>query len=86
MIIIGILILFIPGFAVSWLFFDKCQIDWLERVALSFALSVSIVPLLMFYANLMGVPINKLTVISTVILILCLSGLGLLIKHVLKKS
>jgi uncharacterized membrane protein len=85
MIIVGILLLFIPGLAISWLFFEKHQIDWLERIALSFVLSVSVVPLLLFYVNLVGIPINQLTVISTVVLIMCFVGFGLIIKHAIKK-
>ncbi|MDO8460602.1 MAG: DUF1616 domain-containing protein [Nanoarchaeota archaeon] len=37
---------------------DKVAIDWIERVALSFALSIAIVPLVVFYLNLIGVKIN----------------------------
>lgn len=51
-------VLFLPGLAVSFLFFDRGKIDILERIALSFALSISIVPLLTFYANLLGAKIN----------------------------
>ncbi|MEI6775120.1 MAG: DUF1616 domain-containing protein [bacterium] len=34
-------------------FFGKKEIDRLERFALSFALSISVVPLLTFYINLL---------------------------------
>lgn len=42
-------ILFLPGFAWSFVFFS--EIDWVERVALSFGLSIAIVPLAVFWLN-----------------------------------
>jgi hypothetical protein len=41
----AIYIFFIPGFVISFLFFARGAIEIIERVALSFALSVAIVPL-----------------------------------------
>jgi uncharacterized membrane protein len=58
--------LFLPGFFVSFLFFARGSIDVIERVALSFALSVAIVPLLVFYLNLLGIKIRTWTVIAEV--------------------
>jgi uncharacterized membrane protein len=58
--------LFLPGFFVSFLFFARGTIDVIERVALSFALSVAIVPLLVFYLNLLGIKIRTWTVIAEV--------------------
>ncbi len=37
---------------------DGKAIDWIERIALSFALSIAVVPLVMFYLNFVGVKIN----------------------------
>ncbi len=54
------LVLFLPGYTMSFLFFK--EIDLIERIALSFALSIAVVPLLMFYINLVGVKINTLNV------------------------
>ena len=39
---------------------EKGSIDWLERIALSFALSIAIVPLVIFYLNLAGLRITAL--------------------------
>ena len=52
-VIIGLpLVLFIPGFALSYAFFPKKKnIDMLERIALSFGLSVAIIPLTVFFMN-----------------------------------
>jgi len=52
--------LFLPGFVLSFLFFKYSEIDWIERIALSFALSIAIVPLAVFYLNLIGIKINLL--------------------------
>ncbi|MDP2395551.1 MAG: DUF1616 domain-containing protein [bacterium] len=48
----SIFILFLPGYILTMTFFDEKEIDFLERFALSFALSISVVPLLSFYFNL----------------------------------
>lgn len=66
-----IFVLFLPGFVISYIFFPKTRefdsenkeekgIDWIERIALSFALSIAIVPLAVFYLNLIGIKINLL--------------------------
>lgn len=68
----SIFILFLPGLYLSMVFFHKDEIDMLERCALSFALSISIVPLLMFYVNLLGMPIQALSVYAvTLMVIVC---------------
>ncbi|MCD4759901.1 DUF1616 domain-containing protein [archaeon] len=57
-------VLFLPGYIISFIFFKK--IDIIERIALSFALSIAIVPLIIFYLNLLGMKINLLTSILTI--------------------
>lgn len=55
-------------------FFDKKEVDFLERMTLSFALSLSVVPLLVFYASYIGMKISALNVFAVVfhfILALC---------------
>jgi len=55
----SIFILFLPGFAWSFVFFKKGKIDLIERIALSFGLSIALVPLTVFYLNyLLKVKIN----------------------------
>ncbi|MFA5173550.1 MAG: DUF1616 domain-containing protein [Candidatus Pacearchaeota archaeon] len=70
----SIYVLFIPGFVISYIFFAKDKIDWIERIALSFALSIAIVPLAVFYLNLIGIKINllnsSLTILSIIIIVL----------------
>ena len=81
-------VLFLPGFVISYLFFpktcdfdsmneEKGQIDWIERAALSFALSIAIVPLAVFYLNLIGVRINLINS-SSIILGIIIISLGIL--------
>ncbi len=71
-IILGsIFVLFIPGFAWTFIFFGRDKIDAVERIALSFGLSIAMVPLIIFYTgNLLGV---KVTFINSVIEILLLT-------------
>jgi uncharacterized membrane protein len=49
------------------------SIDIIERIALSFALSISIVPLVVFYFNLIGVKINLLNTFFTILAIILVS-------------
>jgi len=55
-------ILCCPGLALTYVAFGSKGIDWLERVALSLALSISVVSLMVFYFSKMGIPINSLNV------------------------
>ncbi len=84
----SIYVLFIPGFILSYIFFphtkefeskeeNKKSIDWIERIALSFALSIAIVPLAVFYLNLIGVKINALNSFLTILGIIVIA-LGIL--------
>ena len=70
MIFGSIFILFIPGYFLTLSFFNDNEIDLLERFALSFALSISVVPLMSFYLNLIWLKINELSVYLIVILII----------------
>ncbi len=82
----SIYVLFLPGFIISYIFFPKTgsldnknekdsgSIDWLERIALSFALSIAVVPLAVFYLNLIGVKINLLNSFLTILAIILISS------------
>ena len=77
LVIGGFLVLFVPGFVWSWVFFDKKEIDWLERIALSFGLSIALVPMTVFALNrLFGVLITTLNVVG-ILAGLIIVGLGL---------
>lgn len=84
-LISSVFVLFIPGFALSFLFFSRGKIDLTERLALSFALSISSVPLIAFYANLIGIPIRRETVFIEVSLIIMSAVMGIVIKRELVK-
>ena len=89
----SVYVLFLPGFVISYIFFPKTKefdsekgenkehengaIDWIERIALSFALSIAIVPLAVFYLNLIGLRINTLNSFFTIWGIIVIS-LGIL--------
>lgn len=56
-------VLFLPGFAWSFVFFRKEKIDLIERIVLSFGLSIILVPMTVFWMNyLVGIRINILDV------------------------
>ena len=73
----SIYVLFLPGFVLTFAFFENNEIDVIERIALSFALSIAVVPLLVFYLNLVGMRIDVLSV-SLVIAFVIFAGLGLI--------
>ena len=79
----SIYVLFIPGFIISFIFFKK--IDSLERIALSFALSIAVVPLVVFYLNLIGLKISSLNVFLTIAAIIIIASIILVIKSKYKK-
>lgn len=67
----AVYVLFIPGFIISFIFFKKIEV--LERIALSFALSIAIVPLTVFYLNLIGLKISTLNTFLTILGIIIVS-------------
>ena len=69
----SVYVLFIPGFIISYIFFKKKEIDIIERIALSFALSIAIVPLVIFYLNLIGLKISELNSFLTILGIIVIS-------------
>ena|SRR3989344_958654 len=64
-------VLFLPGFFIVELFFQ--EVDIIEKIALSFALSIAIVPLAVFYLNLIGIKINTLNSVLTIIGVIIIS-------------
>jgi len=63
----GLLLLFLPGFLLTYLFFGSEGISRVGRITLGFALSISLITLMLFAVNkLLGVKINLLT--STIII------------------
>lgn len=63
----SVYILFLPGYLITYIFFKQKEIDHLERIALGFALSIAIVPLVIFYLSLIGLKINLVNSAITVL-------------------
>ena len=89
----SVYVLFLPGFILTFLFFPKLKtseedkgIDWLERIALSFALSIAVVPLAVFYLNLIGIKINLLNSSLIILGIIILSSIGVYYRVNYKKN
>ncbi|MCD6528123.1 DUF1616 domain-containing protein [bacterium] len=76
----SVYVLFLPGLVLTFVFFKREEIDIIERIALSFALSIAVVPLLVFYLNLIGMKINPLNV-SLVIAGIIILALGIIFRH-----
>ena len=78
-IILGVVvILVLPGYIWSHVFFKKKELDVLERVAVSTGLSIAIVPLLIFLLNqVFGMKITFTNSFLT-LLFFCLSGFALI--------
>jgi uncharacterized membrane protein len=76
----SVYILFLPGYLISYIFFKRKEVDHLERIALGFALSIAIVPLLIFYLNLIGLKINLINSTLTVLGIVIISIIILVYK------
>ena len=74
------LVLFVPGFVIVKLYFK--EIDIIEKVALSFALSIAIVPLVVFYLNKLGMRINTLNSFLSIVGIIAVS---FVVKRFVKK-
>ena len=82
-IVLGsIFVLFIPGFAWSYIFFGKGEIDLIERIALSFGLSIALIPLTVFWLNwLLHVPINLTNVTIIVVVLTVIPLIHFYLKH-----
>lgn len=65
-----IVLFFLPWRRITNVLWKKDEIDWLERVILSFAFSLSVVPLLVFYANIGWMPITAWLVMWVIISII----------------
>jgi uncharacterized membrane protein len=63
-----VFVLFVPGLAWSYVFFARKKIDWIERVALSFGLSIALVPIAVFWLSwLFQMKVNLLSISATVV-------------------
>lgn len=77
--IIGLpLVLFIPGYAISYAFFPKKKdLNFMERIVLSFGLSFALIPLAVFFLNkFLKIPI---TVYSSFSIIVAITLIGVIV-------
>ncbi len=76
------LVLIVPGYAWSRVLFREGELDGIERAVLSIGLSVSIVPLAIFFLNRAGMPITALSSFATIV---ALTILALVVERVMKR-
>ena len=71
----GLFVLFLPGFAWTWVFYDGRQTSVLQRCVYSVALSIALISVAFFFCSSIGIPVNLFssTVILAVITILPLA-------------
>jgi len=80
----SIFILFVPGFAWSYVFFARKSIGWSGRVAISFGLSIALVPLTIFWLNwLFHV---RITVLNALLIVCGLTAMPILYILITKSS
>ncbi len=83
----SLFVLFIPGYFITYIFFPEStkdhKIDSIERITLSFALSIAIVPLIIFYLNRIGV---KITLLNSVLIIIAIIVASLIIIYFKQKK
>jgi uncharacterized membrane protein len=75
---------FLPGFVLSFVFFWGKRLEVAERIALSVALSMATVPLIIFYTNFLGIRITVFTVLIQIMLIILIPLLILIYKKMKK--
>ena len=67
-IFVYVFVLFLPGLTWSFIFFKKGEIDVIERISLSFGLSIALVPMIVFWLNwLLKIKINILNVTAVIL-------------------
>lgn len=74
-------LLFCPGFVWTFALFRAKDIDSLERITLSFALSIALVPLSVYGAHLAGVSITALTITAVTLILIVSAALIFLIRN-----
>ena len=78
----GLFVLFVPGFIWSYVFFVRKNIDWIERIALSFGLSIALVPLCVFWLNwLFHMKITLLNTSLTICGLIIIAGVYILARR-----
>src|SRR4030042_5367013 len=68
-------VLFLPGYVLTYVFFKNKKINWITRITFSLGLSIAVVPMSVFYLNLLGVEITDLNVALIIGLIIIFSSI-----------
>ena len=83
----GIVLLFLPGFVWSYVLFKEREIDFIERIILSFGLSIALVPLTVFILNYtLDVQINLVNFLIGSVLWIIIPLVCLYLGKLLKKT
>lgn len=76
----SIYVLFLPGFALTFLLFKEKELNKIERLALSLGFSVAVVPLLTFLLSRLGLSLDAKNIFFEILAFLILVALGIAIK------
>jgi len=82
----SVYLLFIPGFVWSWIFWKKDQLDAIERFTLSLALSIALIPLVVFLLNKVGVKINLVNSVLETLGVIVVGIIILFLENVFKNK
>jgi len=69
----SVFVLFLPGYVITKLYLK--ELDIIETITLSFALSIATVPLIVFYLNKLGMKINTLNSFLTILGVIAIAVL-----------
>lgn len=76
----SVYVLFLPGFVLTFLFFENTEIDGLERLALGIAFSVATVPLLTFLLSRLGIALNGQSIFLVILCFMIASAMAIWVK------
>jgi uncharacterized membrane protein len=73
-------VLIVPGMALSYVMYKRKAIDMVERLAIAFALSVSVIPLMTFCLSVYGLTVSRRLVVLEVVSVLVVAVVGIVIR------
>lgn len=77
----GFYVLIAPGFAMTYVFFKKEELTFLERLPFGFAFSLVTIPLLIFTLNRGGMNINPLSIFAVITGMIALTIFIVFLRH-----
>jgi uncharacterized membrane protein len=83
-----ILILFVPGYALTWaLYSTREELDFIERIALSFVLSIVSVMISVLFADIfLGIDVTPPNIVIVITIVTALAALAWLLQVTYAKS